>query len=150
MSAAPSTVARPGRRVWSWPERVLYWFYGFFLGPFLTKHADGTITGSMTRWAVAAFSVAEIARLLPVRGSDGGWSVPPLGWPDAFMVFFILFALPIDNALSRAKPKDVLDLLGRPFGSAATAVDQGAAVTTTLKQEITPEPTPDPDQGEGG
>lgn len=129
---APPAVAREERRPWSWWERGYYWLYGFLLGPFLTKHADGTITGSMTRWAVAVFTVAEIKRLL---------SVPPLAlpWSEAFVVFCILFALPIDNALSRAKPSEVLELLGKPFGAASEAIDQGAAVTTTLQQEIKPD-----------
>jgi hypothetical protein len=122
---------RPGRRIWSWPERVAYWVYGFVVGPFLTKLPDGTVQGSMTRWAVAAFTAAEIVRLVAVPQM-------PLGWPDAFVVFFILFALPIDNALSRAQPKDVLELLGKPFARAGEAIDQGAQVTTTLTQDITP------------
>lgn len=125
-------VERPAEaRVWSWPERAGYWAYGFFLGPFLTKLPDGTINGSMTRWAVAAFTVAEIKRLL---------AVPPvaLGWADAFTVFFILFALPIDNALSKAAPRDVLGLLGKPFARTGDAIDQGAQVTTTLTQDVTP------------
>lgn len=122
---------RSARRIWSWPERLAYWVYGFLIGPFLTKLPDGTVQGSMTRWAVAGFSIAEIVRLI---------AVPPmaLGWPDAFVVFFILFALPIDNALSRAKPAEVLELLGKPFAGARDAVDQGAAVTTTLTQEVAP------------
>lgn len=132
-----------GARIWSWPERLAYWGYGFFVGPFLTKLPDGTVNGSMTRWAVAAFTVAEIKRLL---------AVPPaaLGWPDCITVFFILFALPIDNALSHAKPRDVLELLGKPFARAGEAIDQGAQVTTTLQQEVTPpdhpaeEPNGDP------
>lgn len=144
---APPTPVREERRPWSWPERVAYWLYGFFIGPFLTRHADGTITGAMTRWAVAAFTVAQVTRLL-ARPPQ------PLGWPDAFVVFCILFALPIDNALSRAKPKEVLDLIGRPFGAASEAVDAGAQVTTTLQQKITPDPTPgapaaEREQGEG-
>lgn len=131
---APPIAARE-RRKWAWWERGLYWLYGFFVGPFLTKHSDGTVTGAMTRWAVAAFTVAQVTRLL-ARPPQ------PLGWPDAFVVFCILFALPIDNALSRAKPKEVLDLLGKPFARAGEAIDAGAYVTTTLTQEVTPDPDP--------
>lgn len=138
---APPIAVREERRVWSWPERAAYWLYGFLLGPFLTKHVDGTVTGSMTRWAVAAFTVAEIMRLTPYRTPEG-WTVPPIGWPDVFMAFFILYALPIDNALSRAKPAEVLELLQAPFARAGEMVDSGAAVTTTLTQEVTPDPDP--------
>lgn len=107
-----------GRKVWPWwrrvPVRVGRWAWNLFVGPFLTKHSDGTIQASMTRVAVAAFTVAEIMRLIPVQGADGGWTVAPIGWPDAFLAFCILFALPIDGALAavaKRNPEKLVDAL---------------------------------------
>lgn len=91
---------RPIRRAWSWPERLAYWLYNFFIGPFLTKLRDDTIMGSMTRWAVFVFMVAEAHRLY----------MAPMGsvtLPEAFVVFCILFALAIDSKLNEA-PADVV------------------------------------------
>lgn len=135
---APPIIAREERRVWSWPERAAYWLYGFFLHPFLKRHPDGSVTGEITYWAVAGFSIVEIWRLAPHRTADG-WIVPPVGWPDVFLAFCILFAVPIDNALTKAAPQEVIDLLKQPFARAGDAIDQGAEVTTTLQQKVTPE-----------
>lgn len=137
---APPVVNREKRRPWGWPERVGYWVYGFFLGPFLKKYPDGSVVGEMTYWAVAAFTIVEIMRLVPRVRPDGVWVVPPVSWQEVFMVFFILYAVPIDGGLTRAKPSEIVDLVGRPFSAVGDALADGAAVTTTLKQEVTPEP----------
>lgn len=78
---------RPARKVWPWWTRFFYWLYNFIVGPFLTKLKDGTIMGSMTRWAVFAFGAAETRRL---------WDAPvgAVTPAEAFVVFCVLFALP--------------------------------------------------------
>lgn len=131
------------RRIWTWPERLLYWCYNFFLGPFLAKLPDGTVQGSMTRWAVCLFTVAEVVRLAPIWvHTPGGWVVTmvPLGWPDVAAVFVILFALPIDAALSAAKPTEVLGLLSKvvPGGAATQSVTapDGSVMTQTTGQPL--------------
>lgn len=110
--------ARAQRREWSWGERVLFWIYNVLVGPFLTRLPDGTVQGSMTRIATAMFTIAEIARLRPqFQPGAGLWLVPVIGWPDAFMVVATLFALPLDNAMTKLadkNPERLLELfLGR-------------------------------------
>jgi len=114
---------RPARKEWSWPVRILFWLYNFFVGPFLTKLRDGTIMGSMTRWAVALFVAAEVYRLVQL----------PVGlatWPEAFIAFCVLFALPIDGALSRLAERDpeavvraVTGMFGKPAEGATVVAD---------------------------
>lgn len=123
-------MSREARREWCWWERWLHRAYLFFVGPFVRN--DGT--GAMTRWAVCFFTYAEVHRLLKITTPLGPW--------EALTVFFILFALPIDGALSKAKPSEVLGLIGKPFARAGDAIDQGASVTTTLTQDVTPAPAP--------
>jgi hypothetical protein len=137
-----------GREVWPWwkraPIRCARWGYNILFGPFLTKLPDGTVQASMTRISVAAFTVVECWRLVPQDGPGQMRLVPVIGWPDAFLALCILFALPIDAALSKAKPAEVLGFLRSPFSRTGDAVEAGAAVTTTLEQQITPA-----DKGEG-
>jgi len=146
-------MTRPPRRdVWPWwkrlPVRFVRGLFNILVGPFLTKLPDRVIQGSMTRVSVAAFTVVECWRLMPQNGPGELRLVPIIGWPDAFMALCILFALPIDAALQKAKPAEVLGLLKSPFARAGEAVDAGAAaametgaeVTTTLKQQINPQP----------
>lgn len=144
----------PKRDPWPWwkrgPVTLARWLFNVFLGPFLTKLPDGTVQGGMTRIAVAAFTVVEVYRLMPQPGPGEMRLVPIIGWADAFLAFCVLFALPIDNALTKAKPTEVLELLGKPFSGASSAIEQGAGVTTTLQQEITPAPdAAEPEEGEG-
>ena len=149
---APTNAGR-GRQVWPWwkrtPTRCVRWAYNIVFGPFLTKLPDGTVQASMTRISVAAFTVVQCWRLIPQDGPGEMRLVPVIGWPDAFLALCILFALPIDAALTKAKPTEVLNFLGRPFGRAQDAVEQGAAVTTTLEQQITPAPPPAADGAAG-
>lgn len=134
----------PKRDAWPWwkrgPITLGRWVFNVVVGPFLTKLPDRTVQGSMTRIAVAAFTVVEVYRLMPQPGPGALRIVPVIGWADAFLAFCVLFALPIDNALAKAKPAEVLELLGKPFAGASSAVEQGAQVTTTLQQEVTPAP----------
>lgn len=118
----PTGARRTPRRKWAWWERLLYWLYGFFVGPFLTRHEDGRVTGAMTRWAVAFFTGAMFYRLV----SDPGRS---LGWADAFTVFFILFALPIDGAMTRLAKRDpgrLVDAVAGMFGRGSDALHSDA------------------------
>ncbi len=127
------------RKPWPWwqrvPIRVGNWFYHFFIGPFLTKLPDGTVMGSMTRFSVFLFTIAEVLRLAPIWvHTPSGWIVTmaPLGFPDVLAIFFILYALAIDNALNNSKPKDVTDLIGKILpggGSASVSQTQTASVT---------------------
>jgi len=64
---------------------------------------------STTRWTVALFTVAEVWRL---AGSEVGG----VTWPEAFVVFVILFALPIDGALSKAPAVKVVEAVTGMFG----------------------------------
>lgn len=136
-----------GRGVWSPARRFGWrlgcWLFNFCIGPFLTKLEDGTVQASMTRIAVAGFSVAVIVRLLPVKAADGGYSVPVIGWPDAFLAFVILFALPIDGALTalaRRNPEKLVELLLARMGVGAVA----PAAAGFERHEWT---TGDPDEG---
>jgi len=150
-------MTRPPRRdVWPWwkraPVRFVRGLYNIFVGPFLTKLPDGSggwiMQGSMTRCAVAAFTVVECFRLMPQNGPGELRIVPVISVAEAVLAFCILFALPIDAALQKAKPSEVLGLLKSPFARAGEAVDAGATaaveagaeVTTTLKQQINPQP----------
>ena len=109
------------RERWPWPRRALYstgrWIFNLLIGPFLTKLPDGTIQASMTRISVAAFMVVECYRLMPQPGPGDLRLVPVIGWPDAFLAFFVLFALAIDKAMTtlaeRNPEKLVETLLGR-------------------------------------
>lgn len=62
---------------------------------------------SMTRCAVAAFTVAYVSRL---------WWLDSLGWPDAWLAFCVLMALPIAKALDRAPAGEVVDAVTGMFG----------------------------------
>lgn len=110
-----------GRNIWPWWRRLPFRFgrflFNFFIGPFLTKFPDGTVQASMTRIAVAIFTVVEAYRLLPQPGPGEMRLVPVIGWPDAFLAFCILFALAIDKAMTTLAEKNpeklVTALLGR-------------------------------------
>lgn len=67
---------------------------------------------STTRWAVALFTLAEVWRLLHAP-------VGSVTWPEAFVVFVILFALPIDGALSKAPAEAVVRAVTGMFGKPA-------------------------------
>ena len=72
---------------------------------------------STTRWTVVLFTLAEVWRLV---GSDIGKA----NWAEAFICFCILFALPIDGALSKAPAEKVVDAVTGMFGKPA----EGATV----------------------
>ena len=81
------------------------------LGAWLTSMFEeprGRRRLSMTRCAVAAFTVAGVARLLFLRTD--------LGWPDAWLAFVVLFALPIAKALDRAPASEVVGAVTGMFG----------------------------------
>ena len=67
---------------------------------------------STTRWAVALFTLAEVWRL---AGSPFGTA----NWAEAFLAFCILFALPIDGALSKAPAVKVVEAVTGIFGKPA-------------------------------
>jgi len=107
-----------GRKVWSAPRRCFarlsHWAYNFFIGPFLTRFPDGTIQASMTRICTAGLMFVEVWRLRPQPAPGGMWLVPVIGWPDAFLAFCILFALPLDKALTTVaerNPEKLVDAL---------------------------------------
>lgn len=78
------------------------------LSPLLEKNILKTaavgapIVFSMARVVVLAFAVAHVHRI---------WRTGVAGWPDATLATAIVLALPIVNALDRAKPADVLALI---------------------------------------
>jgi len=74
----------------------------------LEEKRDGCRRLSGTRLAVAVF-VAVFAYRLNL----------PLGWPDAFLGFCILFALPIGKALDRAPAEAVVGAVTGMFGKPA-------------------------------
>lgn len=74
---------------------------------------DGHRRLSMTRLAVAVFTAAFVLRFRL-----------PIGWPDAFLGFCILFAIPIGKALDRAPAAKVVDAVTGMFGKPA----EGATV----------------------
>ena len=71
------------------------------------KRDNGKRRLSMTRCAVAAFTVSYVIRL-------PGLEAPT--WPDAFLGFVILFALGISKAIDRAPPEKVVDAVTGMFG----------------------------------
>ena len=89
---------------------------------------------STTRWAVALFTLAEVWRL---TGSDIGRA----NWPEAFICFCILFALPIDGALSRAPAVKVVDAVTGMFGKPG----EGATVVPIMS--YTPQNATEGDDG---
>ncbi len=60
---------------------------------------------SMTRLIAALFAVAYVVH----------WS-SPLGWPDAFVAFVILFSVGISKAIQTAPAEAVLDAVTGMFG----------------------------------
>lgn len=77
---------------------------------------------STTRWAVALFTLAEVWRII---GSDLGKA----NWPEAFICFCILFALPIDGALSKAPAAKVVEAVTGMFGKPVEAGGYFASTT---------------------
>ncbi len=65
---------------------------------------------SMTRTLAALFAGAYVMN----------WQAP-LGWPDAFVIFVILFSVGVSKALRAASPKAVLDMLSKMFGKGTPA-----------------------------
>lgn len=76
----------------------------------LEDKRDGHRRLSGTRLAVAVFTVVFCARINL-----------PLGWPDAFLGFCILFAIPIGKALDRAPAQAVVEAVTGMFGKPAGA-----------------------------
>ena len=75
---------------------------------------------STTRWTVALFTLAEVWRLAHA-------GLGTANWPEAFICFCILFALPIDGALSRAPAVKVVEavtgMFGKPMEGATWVAD---------------------------
>lgn len=123
--------ARPdGRAVWSPLKRFFVklgrWCYSMTLGAFLTKHEDGTLTPSHTAILSTAFAIVMIRRLLPVANTN---IFAPLGWPEAIIIFCVLFVKPINdamNGLAKANPGKLVELLLARFGIGEVAQSQGA------------------------
>ena len=69
---------------------------------------------STTRWTVALFTLAEVWRLAhsPIGAAN---------WAEAFIVFCVLFALPIDGALSKAPAEAVVRAVTGMFGKPGEA-----------------------------
>jgi len=92
----------------------------------LEEKRDGQRRLSMSRVAVAVFTAAFVLRF-----------TLPIGWPDAFLGFCVLFAIPIGKALDRAPAADVVKavtgMFGKPaeagyFASSSTAWEVGRAI----------------------
>lgn len=99
----------------------------------LEDKRDGHRRLSGTRLAVAVFTVVFCARISL-----------PLGWPDAFLGFCILFAIPIGKALDRAPAKDVVQAVTGMFGKPAEA---GTIVADTVVDTSHRWATGEPDEG---
>ena len=78
-----------------------------YLLSMLEEKRAGRRVLSMTRVAVAAFTVAYTSRLL---------FLDSLGWPDAWLAFAVLFALPVGKALDRAPAEKVVEAVTGMFG----------------------------------
>lgn len=107
-----------GRAVWSTPRRMVWRvgcaLFNFFVGPFLKKHEDGTITASWTALFAGALLVALIMRIAPAQNADGSWVFPAVGWPEVFLIFVTLYVKPVNdalNALNEVKPGRLAELL---------------------------------------
>lgn len=77
----------------------------------LEEKRDGRRRLSMTRCAVAAFTVAYVLRL---------WHLDALGWPDAFLAFCVLFAIPVAKKLDQTPPETVVEAVTGMFGRGAS------------------------------
>ncbi len=91
------------RRQWSIRE---FWLFRFFIAPFLDAQGDG----SMPAWMAFGIAWAMISRM----GSNA-----PLGWPDAFIVFFAFLGIPLYEAamtVARLNPEKLLDLVVSRMG----------------------------------
>lgn len=93
--------------------RLFVKFSSWALSMFEEKRGDDRRL-SMTRCAVAAFTVAYVYRLLFIRTT--------LGWPDAWLAFAVLFAVPIAKALDRAPADKVVDAVTGMFGKGMESV----------------------------
>ena len=102
--------------------RLLVTLSSWALSMFEEKRGSGRRL-SMTRCAVAAFTVAYVYRLLFIRTA--------LGWPDAWLAFAVLFAVPIAKALDRAPAADVVGAVTGMFGKGADAARSAWASTTS-------------------
>jgi hypothetical protein len=69
---------------------------------------------STTRWSVLLFTLTEVWRLAHS-------AIGTATWPEAFICFCILFALPIDGALSKAPAESVVRAVTGMFGKPAEA-----------------------------
>jgi membrane-bound metal-dependent hydrolase YbcI (DUF457 family) len=67
-----------------------------------TLVVDAPVVLSMARLVVLGFAVALLHRI---------WTVGITGWPDAALAIAIVLALPVVDALGRARPTDVLSVL---------------------------------------
>ena len=76
---------------------------------FRDKHVEGQ-PFSMTRTLAAIFAVAYVIH----------WTLP-LGWPDAFVAFVILFSIGISKAIQGASPQAVLNMISKMFGEGTPA-----------------------------
>ncbi len=82
------------------------WAYKFFVAPFLDAKGDGSMPAWMAFWIVAAM----VVRL---------WSNAPIGWPDAFVVFFAFLGIPLYEAamtVARLNPERLLELIASRLG----------------------------------
>jgi hypothetical protein len=81
---------------------------------------------SMTRCAVAAFTVAYTSRLL---------FLDSLGWPDAWLAFCVLMAIPLGKALDRAPAEAVVDAVTGMFGK---GVEHVGSVWSRTSETVRP------------
>jgi hypothetical protein len=87
---------------------------------------------SMTRCAVAAFTVAYVVRL---------WFLDSLGWPDAWLAFCVLMALPIAKALDRAPASEVVGAVTGMFGKGMERVGGWMSERTAAWGSAVDDPT---------
>lgn len=116
-------------RPWTLLGGVSAWGLSMF-----EEKRDGARRLSMLRMSVAAFTIAEVFRLLARQ---------PIGFPDALLAFCILFAIPISKKLDAASPDRLVEAL---FGAWARGGGTGGGFWSSASSAgftpTAPESTP--------
>lgn len=123
-----------GREVWPWWRRAVTKVTTGFRKLLVEPLLDHKGNGSIPAWLSLGLGGAMIYRLVKLA---------PTGWPDAWIVFACFIGVALYEAaltLAQRDPGQLFDKALAPFSRASDAIEQGAAVTTTLEQQITPPP----------